>query len=523
MSEGSRHENHSALCCSSVSCAGCEVNRVTRRTFLASAGSLAAGGLALGGLQPASGETGRSAEGSLPARIPLKVQPVLTYETPERKHATSWRPWGGLQTEQDASEEKNRIGRDLASLKAKADFPLEILPLAAVKTAAAAATVAQGNHDLVLVYAAGGGHDVVEALSSPDKWSLLFVRHRSGPVYLWYETVHPIYLRKTGDEYGRPGMAVHDVVVDSHDEVLWRLRSLCGLKNTLGKRIVAVGGPSGWGQGGQIAPDRSRELWKLDISTFAYADLGERIKRARQDKTLVKRCRDESEKYLAEKGVSLQTSKEFVSNAFILTSIFKQIMAEAGTDAITINNCMSTIMPLSETTACLPLSILNDEGYMAFCESDFVVIPSGILLHSISGKPVFLNDPTYPHDGMVTLAHCTAPRKMDGKQHEPARILTHFESDYGAAPKVEMKKGQVVTTLDPDFASRKWLGFEGEIVASPFLAICRSQIDVQVKGGSDRLLEDMRGFHWMTSYGNYLRETGYALKKVGVDWVNLSA
>ncbi len=32
----------------------------------------------------------------------------------------------------------------------------------------------------------------------------------------------------------------------------------------------------------------------------------------------------------------------------------------------------------------------------------------------------------------------------------------------------------------------------------------------------------MKGFHWMMSYGNYLRETGYALKKVGVDFLNVS-
>ena len=107
------------------------------------------------------------------------------------------------------------------------------------------------------------------------------------------------------------------------------------------------------------------------------------------------------------------------------------------------------------------MSLLNDEGYLAFCESDFVVIPSGILLHYISGKPVFLNDPTYPHDGVVTLAHCTAPRKMDGARLSAARILTHFESDYGAAPKVEMKIGQICTNLVPDFDCKKWVGFDG--------------------------------------------------------------
>jgi hypothetical protein len=129
---------------------------------------------------------------------------------------------------------------------------------------------------------------------------------------------------------------------------------------------------------------------------------------------------------------------------------------------------------------------------------------------------VFLNDPTYPHDNLVTLAHCTAPRKLDGQHFEPVRLLTHFESDYGAAPKVEMRKGQRVTVLDPDFNGRNWVGFEGEVADSPFLPICRSQVEVQFKGDCARLLDQMKGFHWMASYGGYIKETAYALKKRGV-------
>jgi hypothetical protein len=81
-----------------------------------------------------------------------------------------------------------------------------------------------------------------------------------------------------------------------------------------------------------------------------------------------------------------------------------------------------------------------------------------VLLHYVSNLPVFLNDPTCPHDNTVTLAHCTAPRKMNGRKLEPVKILTRFESDYGAAPKVEMKLGLVCTNLVPDFASKKWVG-----------------------------------------------------------------
>ena len=139
----------------------------------------------------------------------------------------------------------------------------------------------------------------------------------------------------------------------------------------------------------------------------------------------------------------------------------------------------------------------------------------------VSIKTNFLSF-TYPHEGVVTMAHCTAPRKMDGKNYEPAKILTHFESDYDAAPKVEMKLGQKITVIDPDFNNKIWLGFEAEIIDNPFMDICRSQIDVQINGDCDKLIAETKGFHWMASYGNYLRETGYALKKVGVDWLNLS-
>ena len=175
--------------------------------------------------------------------------------------------------------------------------------------------------------------------------------------------------------------------------------------------------------------------WKLDIQELPYAELGSLIKAARGDSAAVALAKKRADAYLKQPGTTLETARKFVENAMLLDQIFRGILAEQKCRAITINQCMGTIMPLAETTACLTLSTLNDDGYLAFCESDFVVIPAGMLMASISGHPMFLNDPTYPHDGMITLAHCTAPRKMDGHTVEPARILTHFESDYGARPR----------------------------------------------------------------------------------------
>jgi hypothetical protein len=99
--------------------------------------------------------------------------------------------------------------------------------------------------------------------------------------------------------------------------------------------------------------------------------------------------------------------------------------------------------------------------------------------------------------------------------------MTHYESDYGAAPKVEMPKNQVLTILDADFGSKRWLGFLGEVIDSPSYPICRTQINVRVKGDFNRLAEEIRGWHWIVAFGDHLDKVGYAVRKAGVDWLAL--
>jgi hypothetical protein len=491
----------------------------SRRSFLKGMGATAVAGMALGKLSwPLPQGAGAESDVGI-IRRPLKVKPVLSYELPERRHQTSWRSWGGIQTRSQVEEESARIRNEHEKLRTAADFPVEFLPLSAVRKAAdlSSATDLAGS-DVILLYAAGAWKDVLDTLGETGKDMIIFCRHRSGPVYLWYDIVSPRYLRQHTDVLAVKGINDEDVVIDSLDELLWRLRALAGLRNALGTRIVAIGGPDAWAQPKGVVPKLVEDVWKFDFRTVPYDDLGPLIRAARSDAEAVSKARRRAAEYLATPGTTLETERPFVENAFLLEQVFLGIMKQAGCRAITINGCMGTIMPLAETSACLTLSLLNDAGYLAFCESDFVVIPSGILLANISGKPVFLNDPTYPHEGIITQAHCTAPRKMDGKKSEPARILTHFESDYGAAPKVEMSRGQTVTDIIPDFASRRWVGLKGEIADAPFLPICRSQIDVRFNCDSLTLAQRMPGFHWMTGYGDHIREIGYALRRVNITW-----
>jgi len=491
---------------------------ITRRGFLGGMGGAALGGVALTGLSWSLVAAAEAQGEAPPARRPLVVKPVLVYDIPTRRPQTSWRSWGGIETQQQADEEVARIKGELDKLQATADFPVKFLPVTATRGGQGAAAEELAACDVVLLYAAGSGMAACDAALKKGKDVIYFVRHKSGPVYLWYEIVSPRYLRQHTDQLALKGICDQDVVVDSQPEILWRLRSLCGLRNTLGTKILAIGGAGAWAQPGGVVPDLVRKLFQFNIQTVSYDELGKLIKAAREDQAAVQLAKQRADQYLKIPQTTLETKREFVDNAFLLEQVFRGLMKQAGCRALTINSCMGTIMPMAQTTACLPLSLLNDAGFLAFCESDFVVIPSGALLANIAGRPMFLNDPTYPHDGIITLAHCTAPRKLDGKTLEPARIMTHFESDYGAAPKVEMRKGQKVTNIAPDFAFKRWVGVSAEIVDAPFLPICRSQIDVRFSCDSLKLAERMPGFHWMTIYGDYLRETGYALRRIPIEW-----
>ncbi|HOJ54943.1 MAG TPA: sugar isomerase [Phycisphaerae bacterium] len=521
------HAAGSCRCCSSALHQAGEAliqASLSRRALIGGLGATAIGSWMLsGGAKEANAQP---AEGGKPAIMPaqeLVVQPALVYALHQRREQTSWRPWGGLMNESDVVAEVKRIEAELRAMVAAHGLKVKLLPVAAVRTVEEARKVATGKCDTMLIYASSGSTAVLDALMSPDRPTVFFLRHNSGPVSLWYEILHPHFLRRASDEYKIKQIDVDDVVVDEYKDLAWRLRALAALRLTLGQRIVAIGGAGGWGEGRKLAPPVARNTWHLDIRDVSYDELGKRIEKYRQDAEAMARAKKEAAEYLAQPGVTLKCEREAVENAFVLYHAFKELMADHEATAMTIQHCMGTVMPISKTTACLPLSLINDEGLLAFCESDFVVIPAGMLMHHITGLPVFLNDPTWPHHGQVTIAHCTAPRKLDGKNYEPVEIHTHFESDYGAAPKVAMKEGTLTTNVVPDFASKKWVGFTGKVIGNPFHAICRSQTDITIEGDWHKLLEEMRGFHWMTCYGDCTREVGYAIKKLGIEWECLSA
>lgn len=522
------HKHNSSMPSATVPCCGrSEENagRINRREFVASLGATAAlsgAAMTIASHVRAASPKQTAASDAL-AGAALRVKPVLVYQIAQRREFTSWRPYGGLHTRDDVDKEAERIKVELKNLSSKSEFAMEILPLSLVGNDAEATAAAGSDCDTLLVYASGGNQGWLETLAASGKPNVMFVRHKSGPVYLWYEIAHWRFLRKSEDTIKEPNMDVWDIVVDDYDDVLWRLRALHGLKNALGTKVIAIGGLKAYSKPGQErGPAHAQAVWKFDIKSVSNEEMEQRLKRAGADESIVQEVQRQTNALLSQKNLTLATDRKFIVNTFMALRVFKDIMAETGATNLGVADCMGGLIRRLDTPPCLALSILNDEGYTAFCHTDFTHTPAGVLLHHISGKPSFVSNSHFPHHGMITLAHCAAPRKMNGKEYEPTKILTHFESDYGAATKVEYTKGQTTTNLIPNLVCTKWFGFRGKIVDSPSYDMCRSQMDVEIDGDWQKLLTDMQGFHTITCYGDYLREVGYALKKLGIEWQNIS-
>lgn len=499
---------------------------ISRRNFL---GGLAAVS-AIAGLNPAAttqtnavSKESASSGTSLPLGRALRIKPVLTYTIERRQEKTSWRGYGGIQSQENAIEEAETIKTDLKILVSQAEFPIEVLPVSLVDDDQKADAAAGEDFDVLLLYAAGGNQ--VYKLAAAQKHVIMFVRHKSGYHYLWYEIAHWRFLRRNGDIIQETNMSVDDIVVDDYSEILWRLRALYGLKNARGTKMLAIGGLAAYSKSGQeLGPKHAKEFWNYDFKIVSEQEFAELLTKARADENVMKQAQRQTEELLAQPNVTLKTDRRFVVNSFLAFNVCKQLMKESGATNFGFANCMGRfVIEMLDTPPCLILSLANDEGYTAYCHTDLTHTLPGVLLRWIAGKPTFVCNSHFPHNEIFTVAHCAAPRKMNGRDYEPTTIMTHFESDYGAATKVRYTKGQVVTVIIPNLRCTKWQGFRGRVLDSPSNPACRSQIDIKVEGDCRKLLAEMQGFHVQICYGDYLREVGYALKKIGaVEWQNFS-
>jgi hypothetical protein len=127
---------------------------------------------------------------------------------------------------------------ELQRLVEKAEFPIKALPAASIRDEGTARQVAGADADVIVLYAASGGTNIVNTVASSKIPMIIFIRHRSGPFHLWYEIAHWRFLRQNGDTFAAGNTDTLDIVIDYLREIGYALRELGKIQWQSYSRIV---------------------------------------------------------------------------------------------------------------------------------------------------------------------------------------------------------------------------------------------------------------------------------------------
>ena len=250
-----------------------------------------------------------------------------------------------------------------------------------------------------------------------------------------------------------------------------------------GTRIGIFGNPSDWLISSGVNYDYIRERYGIET---VFIDL--------------KRLVDEI-------GTSAKTDMLAADKTY---SAIKKICQEERLDAMTIR-CFD-IVKSCNTTSCLALARLNDEGIVAGCEGDMQTLMTMLLAKKLCNEPAFMANPSILTDTTSMFAHCTVPLSMCYK----TTMRTHFESGIGVAV-----QGDLPLT---DYTILKWGGkkldkffvTEAKAIKNEYSNhFCRTQItfDINLK---PYLLQHSIGNHHVIIKGRHAEEIRHFMRENGI-------
>ncbi len=128
---------------------------------------------------------------------------------------------------------------------------------------------------------------------------------------------------------------------------------------------------------------------------------------------------------------------EEVEHALHIYGAIRRFVTRLGLQGVAVR-CFDLLAPYT-ITGCLALAILNAEGVYAACEGDSRSLLSMVVLGELTGKPVFMANPSSidTETNSLVLAHCVLPLSMP----KSYTLTTHFESGLGVAVKGELSEG----------------------------------------------------------------------------------
>ena len=191
-------------------------------------------------------------------------------------------------------------------------------------------------------------------------------------------------------------------------------------RSLFGKRIGVIGTPSSWLIASNVDYLLAKRRWGIEYNDIPLESIYKHFQHITDDEVGASCAAVASQALACREG-----SPKDLINAMKLYRAIKKVCEENKLDALTLS-CFK-ILEQIDTTGCLALSLLNDEGIIAGCEGDLQSVFTLLAVKTLTGKGGFMANPSMitSRSNELVLAHCT----VGLKQTERYVIRNHFESE----------------------------------------------------------------------------------------------
>lgn len=262
-----------------------------------------------------------------------------------------------------------------------------------------------------------------------------------------------------------------------------------------GSRIGVIGTPSAWLIASEVDYLLSKQRWNIDYVDIPLEKVYDYY-RAVTDDEVGEDCASLATQALA----CREATPEDMLKAMRLYRAIRRIVTEEKLDALTLS-CFR-LLDETDTTGCLALSLLNDEGIPAACEGDLQAIFTMLAVRSMTGKESFMANPSLVNarTNEVVFAHCTIGLKLT----ERYILRSHFETQRGIGIQGLAPAGEVTVVKCGGECLDEYYLTTGTLTENTnYLNLCRTQVRVRLHSPADYFLRQPLGNHHIIVPGNY--------------------
>lgn len=260
-------------------------------------------------------------------------------------------------------------------------------------------------------------------------------------------------------------------------------------------RIGIIGKPSDWLIGSKVDYEHAGHHWGtqfIDIEMEEFYKIHEEVANKKAEKKVVELA-DAAEKMV-------ENSHEDLVEAAKIYYTLKEIIDKYSLNALTLR-CFDIVEELN-TTGCLALALLNNEGIIAGCEGDVPAVFTMYLANKLTGEIPFMANPAAVESKKddIIFAHCTIATAITDK----FILRSHFETGIGVGIQGIVDEGAVTVFKIAGAGLEQYFAAEGQIIENlDNEAACRTQLKVNLPGGSDYFLNDAAANHHILIPGSH--------------------